>query len=32
MSIDNQISAFLSAESVQAILGHVASICELMPF
>jgi hypothetical protein len=32
MSIDNQISAVLSAESVQAILGHVAAIRELMPF
>lgn len=32
MSSDNQISAVLSAESVQAILGHVAAIRELMPF
>ena len=32
MSSDNQISAVLSTEAQQAILGHVAAIRELMPF
>jgi hypothetical protein len=32
MSIDNQISAVMSAESVQTILGYVTAIREMMPF